>query len=114
MNGFFCRDSVESNAVKQSIDCFSNSVKEQLLEKVSLLSARLGRKREELYLNSKNERFFSGVAIFFQIASYKEFKVLKRENAKVTRTISFIAETTFWCIYSFIFLQHFSVIIIEF
>ncbi|KAM9833386.1 uncharacterized protein ACBT44_005817 isoform 2-T2 [Syngnathus typhle] len=32
----FCdeyRDSVESNAVKKSIDCFSNSVKEQLLEK---------------------------------------------------------------------------------
>ncbi|XP_019725369.1 centromere protein U isoform X2 [Hippocampus comes] len=53
----FCdeyKDSVESNAVKQSIDCFSNNVKEQLLEK---------------------------------IASYKEFKVLKRENAKVCSMI---------------------------
>ncbi|XP_051916079.1 centromere protein U isoform X2 [Hippocampus zosterae] len=53
----FCdeyKDSVESNAIKQSIDCFSNNVKEQLLEK---------------------------------FASYKEFKVLKRENAKVCSMI---------------------------
>ncbi|XP_054647203.1 centromere protein U isoform X2 [Dunckerocampus dactyliophorus] len=49
----FCdeyRDSVASTAVKQSIDCFSNNVKEQLLEK---------------------------------IASCKELKALKLENAKV-------------------------------
>ncbi|XP_044060119.1 centromere protein U [Siniperca chuatsi] len=49
----FCdqyRESVESEAVKQSIDSFSSNVKEQLLEKIS---------------------------------SYKELKVLKRENAKV-------------------------------
>ncbi|XP_051277080.1 centromere protein U isoform X2 [Dicentrarchus labrax] len=49
----FCeqyRESVESKAVKQSIDCFSSNVKEQLLEKIT---------------------------------SYKELKVLKRDNAKV-------------------------------
>ncbi|XP_040903859.1 centromere protein U isoform X2 [Toxotes jaculatrix] len=49
----FCdqyRESVESKAVKQSIDSFTSNVKEQLLEK---------------------------------IASYKELRVLKRENAKV-------------------------------
>ncbi|XP_039975973.1 centromere protein U [Xiphias gladius] len=49
----FCdqyRESVESKAVKQSIDSFSSNVKEQLLEKIS---------------------------------SYKELRVLKRENAKV-------------------------------
>ncbi|XP_070769885.1 centromere protein U [Enoplosus armatus] len=49
----FCdqyRESVESKAVKQSIDNFSSNVEEQLLEKIS---------------------------------SYKELKVLKRENAKV-------------------------------
>ncbi|XP_067375055.1 centromere protein U isoform X4 [Channa argus] len=49
----FCeqyRESVESKAVKQSIDSFSNNVKEQLLEK---------------------------------ICSYKSFRVVKRENAKV-------------------------------
>ncbi|XP_057706719.1 centromere protein U [Corythoichthys intestinalis] len=53
----FCdeyRHSIESNAVKQTIDCFSNKVKEQLLEK---------------------------------IASFKELKVLKRENAKVCAKI---------------------------
>ncbi|KAM7388990.1 hypothetical protein PAMP_022991 [Pampus punctatissimus] len=49
----FCdqyRESVESEAVKQSIDSFSSNVKEQLMEKIS---------------------------------SYKELRVLKRENAKV-------------------------------
>ncbi|XP_030251379.1 centromere protein U [Sparus aurata] len=49
----FCeqyRDSVESTAVKQSIDSFSINVREQLLEKIS---------------------------------SYKNLKVLKRDNAKV-------------------------------
>ncbi|KAM8732512.1 uncharacterized protein cenpu [Acanthopagrus schlegelii] len=49
----FCeqyRDTVESTAVKQSIDCFSSNVREQLLEKIS---------------------------------SYKNLKVLKRDNAKV-------------------------------
>ncbi|XP_070819135.1 centromere protein U [Chaetodon trifascialis] len=53
----FCQqysESVESNAVKQSIDSFSSNVKEQLLEKIS---------------------------------SHKEFKVLKRENAKVASLI---------------------------
>lgn len=33
---FFTRESVESKAVKQSIDSFSSNVKEQLLEKVRL------------------------------------------------------------------------------
>ncbi|XP_041800467.1 centromere protein U isoform X2 [Chelmon rostratus] len=49
----FChqyRESVESKAVKQSIDSFSSNVEQQLLEKIS---------------------------------SYKELRVLKRENAKV-------------------------------
>ncbi|KAM7417102.1 hypothetical protein PAMA_016963 [Pampus argenteus] len=49
----FCdqyRESLESEAVKQSIDSFSSNVKEQLMEKIS---------------------------------SYKELRVLKRENAKV-------------------------------
>ncbi|KAK2849536.1 hypothetical protein Q5P01_009370 [Channa striata] len=49
----FCdqyRESVESTAVKQSVDSFSNNVKAQFLEKIS---------------------------------SYKDFRVLKRENAKV-------------------------------
>ncbi|XP_077387409.1 uncharacterized protein cenpu isoform X2 [Festucalex cinctus] len=45
----FCdeyRDSVESTAVKQSIDCFSNNVKEQLLEKVTSYSELKVLKRE--------------------------------------------------------------------
>ncbi|KAG8004266.1 Long-chain-fatty-acid--CoA ligase 1 [Nibea albiflora] len=53
----FCeqyRESVETKAVKHSIDSFCSSVKEQLLEKIS---------------------------------SYKELKVLKRENAKVASSI---------------------------
>ncbi|CAG5992981.1 uncharacterized protein cenpu isoform 2-T2 [Menidia menidia] len=54
----FCnqyRESVESPFLKQSIDCFSNNVKDQLLEKIS---------------------------------SYKDTRVLKRENAKVGSSIS--------------------------
>ncbi|XP_061691918.1 centromere protein U isoform X1 [Syngnathoides biaculeatus] len=53
----FCdeyRDSLESKAAKHTIDCFSNNVKEQLLEKIS---------------------------------TYKELKVLKRNNAKVCSII---------------------------
>ncbi|XP_042349579.1 centromere protein U [Plectropomus leopardus] len=53
----FCdqyRESVESSAVQQSIDCFSSTVKDELLKKIS---------------------------------SSKEFKVLKRENAKVGSSI---------------------------
>ncbi|KAM4555081.1 uncharacterized protein cenpu isoform 2-T4 [Odontesthes bonariensis] len=48
------RESVESTALKQSIDCFSKNVKDQLLEKIS---------------------------------SYKELRVLKRENTKVASLI---------------------------
>ena len=33
---FACRETVESKAVKQAIDSFSNNVKEQLMEKVRL------------------------------------------------------------------------------
>ncbi|XP_076595842.1 uncharacterized protein cenpu [Chaetodon auriga] len=53
----FCQqysESVESNAVKQSIESFSSNVKEQLLEKIS---------------------------------SHKEFRALKKENAKVASLI---------------------------
>ncbi|XP_049589757.1 centromere protein U isoform X1 [Syngnathus scovelli] len=51
----FCdeyRDSVESNAVKKSIDCFSNSVKEQLLEKMASNREFKALKRENSKVSS--------------------------------------------------------------
>ncbi|XP_037117114.1 centromere protein U isoform X2 [Syngnathus acus] len=51
----FCdeyRDSVESNAVKKAIDCFSNSVKEQLLEKMASNREFKALKRENSKVSS--------------------------------------------------------------
>ncbi|XP_029368854.1 centromere protein U isoform X2 [Echeneis naucrates] len=85
----FCdeyRESVESKAVKQSIDSFSSNVKEQLLEKISSYKELRGLKRENAKVGSltrkKTQRLLD--AKHELMRADRQISLLQKEKAELT------------------------------
>nr|XP_020451157.1 centromere protein U isoform X4 [Monopterus albus] len=89
----FCdkyKESVESEAVKQSIDFFSNNVKEQLLEKLSSYKELMALKRENAkvgsLINRKRQRLFDAKNELMR--AERQVQLLQKEKTELELRLS--------------------------